>query len=292
VSVSVRLAAIVVGVLLAGGAAAYALTRGGGAPSLQGESRAGTIVWAVGDGGNGSDEARAVARMIARDRPQRVLYLGDVYETGTAADFRQRFATVYGSLVRKMDPTPGNHDWPHHATGYDPYWRKVKGHRLAHHYAFSVGGWRVLSLNSETPQDTAQLRFARRRLAHVHGGCAIAFMHRPRFNAGEHRDQQHEVDPIWQVLRGKAAILLSGHDHDLQRFKPVGGTTQLVIGAGGRERYHVDGSDPRLAFSEDGRDGALRMRLSPGVARLSIVAANGDVLDRSTIRCATAAAGS
>jgi hypothetical protein len=27
------------------------------------------------------------------------------------------------------------------------------------------------------------------------------------------------------------------------------------------------------------------MRLAPGVARLSFVAANGDVLDRTTLRC-------
>ena len=50
--------------------------------------RAGTIVWAVGDGGNGSDEARTLERLIARDNPRRVLYLGDVYEHGTATDFR------------------------------------------------------------------------------------------------------------------------------------------------------------------------------------------------------------
>ncbi len=117
------------------------------------------------------------------------------------------------------------------------------------------------------------------------GSCAIVFTHRPRFNAGIHRDEQRAVDPLWQELQGKAAILLSGHDHDLQRFKPVAGTVQLVVGAGGRERYRVNGGDPRLAFSDDATDGALRMRLNAGIARLSIVAANGDVLDRSTVHC-------
>jgi Calcineurin-like phosphoesterase len=283
--VGVRLVALVACVLLAGAAAAIALTRGGGGDGLAGASRAGTIVWAVGDGANGSDRGRRVARLIAGDRPRRVLYLGDVYETGSAADFRERFATVYGKLARRMDPTPGNHDWPHHAVGYDPYWRKVKGRRLPHRYAFSAGGWRFISLNSETPGDQRQLAFLRRELTRAHGTCVIAFMHRPRFNAGEHRDEQRVVDPIWQELRGRAAILLGGHDHDLQRFKPVRGTVQYVIGAGGRHRYEVDDGDRRLAFSDDSVDGALRMRLAPHVARLSIVAANGDVLDRSTIRC-------
>jgi hypothetical protein len=258
---------------------------GCGGDDTQAASRAGAVVWAVGDGGNGSDEARQVARLIRADRPRRVLYLGDVYETGTAADFRERFASVYGRLVRRMDPTPGNHEWPQHAVGYDPYWRKVKGRRLPYHYAFSVGGWRIVSVNSQTPRDAKQLAFLRRELAGVKRGCAIVFMHRPRFNAGAHRSEERDVDPLWQVLQGRAAILLSGHDHDLQRFRPVGGTTQYVIGAGGRKRYDVDEHDPRLAFSRDSTDGALRLRLKPRIARLSIVAANGHVIDRSTVRC-------
>jgi hypothetical protein len=288
-----RVAALGICILLVGAAAAIALTRGGGGGgaltggggTLKGASRAGTIVWAVGDGGNGSDEARGVARLISRDHPRRVLYLGDVYNHGSAADFRQRFATVYGSLARKMDPTPGNHDWGQHTLGYDPYWRKEKGRRVAYRYAFSTGGWRVISVNSETPRDPAQLAFLRRELAKVKGGCAIAFMHRPRFNAGKHQDQQRDVDPLWQALRRKAAILLSGHDHNFQRFRRFSGTVQYVIGAGGRERYGINRGDPRLAFSNDTVDGALRMSLSPRVARLSIVAANGNVLDRSTVRC-------
>ena len=245
--------------------------------------RTGTIVWAVGDGGNGSDEARTLEGVIARDNPRRVLYLGDVYERGTATDFRKRFETVYGPLVARMDPTPGNHDWPNHATGYDPYWRKVKGRPLAHHYAFSLAGWRIVSLNSETPNDAAQLRFARRQVKGRR--CALAFMHRPRFNAGEHHNEERDVEKIWEALRGHARLLLSGHDHNLQRFKRIDGTTQFVIGAGGRERYAVNGADPRLAYSNDRVDGALRMQLQPGVARLRIVRADGRVLDRSTVRC-------
>jgi hypothetical protein len=184
-----------------------------------------------------------------------------------------------------MDPTPGNHDWPNHATGYDPYWRGIKGRRLPHHYAFSIGGWRIVSLNSETPNDAGQLRFLRRELARAGTTCVLAFMHRPRLNAGMHRNEQRYVDAIWQELRSRATLLLAGHDHDLQRFKPVDGTTQLVIGAGGRERYHVNARDPRLAFSDDRDDGALRLQLQPGRANLRIVGADGRLLDRSTVRC-------
>ena len=177
-----------------------------------------------------------------------------------------------------MEPTPGNHDWPNHKDGYDPYWRKP------HHYAFAIGGWRVISVNSETPRDPAQLRFLRRELRGP-SRCVVAFMHHPRFNAGEHEDEEGKVEPLWRELRGEVTLLLAGHDHNLQRFHPVDGVTQVVAGAGGRERYDVDQEDERLAFSEDDGDGALRMQLRPGRAELRFVSADGKELDRSTVRC-------
>jgi hypothetical protein len=278
-----RLAAVAVCMVLLVAAAVVALTRGG--DDLQAASRTGVIVWAVGDGGDGSAKAKAVAARIAGDRPRRVLYLGDVYETGSAAEFRNHFATVYGRLARRMDPTPGNHDWPNHATGYDPYWRRIKGRTLPHHYAFSLGGWRIVSLNSETPRDPGQLAFLRREIARQPGTCTIAFWHRPRLNAGRHRADQMDTDPLWRLVEGKAALVINGHDHDFQRFRKVDGTAEYVAGAGGRERYHVNAGDKRLAFSKDSVNGALRMQLQPGVARLSFVTSGGDVLDRTTVRC-------
>ena len=243
----------------------------------------GTTVWAVGDGANGTREAKRVAARIARDHPERVLYLGDVYESGTAGDFRHRFASVYGALASRMEPTPGNHDWPNHATGYDPYWKRVKGKRVPHHYALDAGGWRIISLNSETPDDAAQLAYLRRQLRGRR--CVLAFMHRPRFNAGAHRGEERDVEALWEVLRGRARLLLAGHDHDLQRFKAVDGTTQYVSGAGGKSHYAVDEGDPRLAFSDDEAYGALRIALTPGKAELRFVAVDGTVLDRNTVTC-------
>ncbi|HEV2814863.1 MAG TPA: hypothetical protein VGW10_16525 [Solirubrobacteraceae bacterium] len=60
---------------------------------------------------------------------------------------------------------------------------------------------------------------------------------------------------------------------------------QYVSGAGGRSRYTVDTDDPRLAFSHDGTEGALRIALTPGRADLRFVAADGTVLDTSTVTC-------
>ncbi len=243
-------------------------------------------VWAVGDGADGSAAARAVARRITAGRPDRLLFLGDVYPDGTASDFRDRFATVYGSLARRTAPTPGNHDWPNHDLGYDPYWRSVTGAATPPWYAFRIGGWEVLSLNSEAPHGvaSAQLRWLRARLRSGGGTCRLAFWHRPRRSAGRHGDQR-DVAPLEDALVGHAALVLGGHDHDLQRLRPARGMVRLVVGAGGHGRYGIDTTDARLAFANDSVDGALRMRLAPRRATLEFIAASGRSLDRSSVGC-------
>lgn len=242
-------------------------------------------LWAVGDG-DASRDGRAVAALVRAAKPARLLYLGDVYESGTAAEFRDDFAPSYGRFATRTAPTPGNHDWPNHESGYDRYWRRALGRRrTAAWYAFRAGGWQVLSLNSEAAHGpgSPQLRWLRARLRGS-GTCTLAFWHRPRFSAGRHGDQE-DVAPLWNALRGSAAIVLSGHDHDMQRLRPVDGMTQFVSGAGGRSHYGVDSGDDRLAFSDDERDGALRLRLRRGLASHAFVAVSGRVLDRGRVRC-------
>ena len=152
------------------------------------------VVWAVGDGGDGGESSRQVAQLIARDEPDQVIYLGDVYESGSAEEFRV-FGEDFAPLLTRMWPTPGNHDWPNHADGYDPFWRKALGRPLAHRYERSAAGWQVLSANSQTPDDAGQLEWLRSR-ADSGGTCRIAFWHRPHLNAGAHTNEQEDIKPL------------------------------------------------------------------------------------------------
>jgi acid phosphatase type 7 len=252
-------------------------------PSAPGDRRA--EAWAVGDAADGSDAAERLARHVVRARPDRLLYLCDVYDRGTADEFARHYAPLYGALAPRTAPTPGNHDWPNHVDGYDRYWRGVTGHATPPWYAFRVGGWEVISLNSEAPHDagSSQLRWLRRELREP-GTCRLAYWHRPRYSAGEHGDQA-DVQPFWDALRGHAALILGGHDHTLQRFRPRNGLTQLVAGSGGRIRHDLDRDDPRLAYGDDTRAGALRLRLTPGRAGIAFFDAGGRRLDRAAVRC-------
>jgi hypothetical protein len=243
-----------------------------------------TVVWAVGDGADGSSQAKRLAGLIAKDRPARFLYLGDVYPAGTARDFQRGYATTYGALRTITDPTPGNHDWPRRRLGYLPYWKAARGRPQRSYYAFSIAGWRFLDLNSEAPhaKGSAQLGWLRGQLK-VPGTCRIAFWHRPRFSAGPHGDAP-DMAPVWNSLRTHARLVLAGHDHTLQRYRLRQGLSEYVAGAGGSILYR-NRRDSRLSFSRSGTTGALRMLLEPGKATLEFRSSSGSLLDRSRVTC-------
>jgi hypothetical protein len=255
-------------------------------PTVAADGPAGrAVVWAVGDGADGGAAGRRVAAMVAARRVDRLLYLGDVYDEGTREEFAENYATTYGRLAARTAPTPGNHDWPNYPTGYAPYWRRALGRAIGPWYAFRAGGWEILSLNSEGDhdRDSDQVRWLRARVR-APGTCRIAFWHRPRFSASVEHGDQDDVAPLWDALRGRAVIVLGGHDHDMQRLKPIDGITQFVSGAGGADRYAVR-RDPRLAFAEDDAYGALRLDLRRGRATYAFVDERGRTLDRGAIRC-------
>jgi hypothetical protein len=241
------------------------------------------VVWAVGDAAPGPGAPKG-ARLVAKGKPDAILYLGDVYPFGTAGAYRHGFARTYGALAKLTAPTPGNHDWPFRRGGYDSYWSGVRGTPAPPWYAFSAGGWQLLSLNSETGSRSAQLKWLRGQVKGK-GSCRLAFWHRPRFSAGLHGDTA-SMDPYWRALRGHARLVVSGHDHDMQRMRPRGGLIQYVSGAGGHSHYHLDRSYRALAFGDDRQWGALRIMLRPGSAQLDFFADSGRRLDSSRVSCA------
>ena len=245
-----------------------------------------SVVWAVGDAAAGTLASDGVAGMIRSHRVDRLLYLGDVYETGTAREFNANYRPLYGSLDAVTAPTIGNHEWPNVATGYVPYWTAASGAPPPFWYEFAVSGWQLISLNSNLPSSADQERWLASLIRKTprYGNCRIAFMHHPVYSAGLHGDLE-ALQPLFDELRGQARIVLAGHDHDMQRLRPVDGITQYVEGAGGNELYPVNRDDQRLAFGDDTHHGALRLGLRPGRAALTFVAADGSALDRSALTC-------
>jgi hypothetical protein len=250
------------------------------------DNRERTVVWAVGDGPDGDEDARRVAEMIGRAQVDRLLYLGDVYLNGTAEEFARNYDAIYGRLAERTAPTPGNHEWHNHVEGYDPYWRRKLGRKVPPYYTFRTGGWQLISLNSETEHGDRSPQVSWLRTSVEGGGtCRLAFWHRPRYSAGDHHGDQPDVQAFWDALKGRAAIVVNGHEHDMQRFKPRHGITQFISGAGGHGLYDVDEDRRDLAFGNDNRFGALRLELSRGRASYRYMTVQGETLDSGNVSC-------
>ncbi len=138
------------------------------APAAWGAPR----VWAVGDGGVAGPADDRLAARVAREGIDRLLYLGDVYETGTATDYAENYAPSWGRFKGITSPTPGNHEWDNRAEGYDRYWGSLAPrNRGGHYYSFNIGGWHFVSLNSHehSGPGSAQAAWLRRDLKRIPG---------------------------------------------------------------------------------------------------------------------------
>ncbi len=244
-------------------------------------------VWAIGDAGHDGEREPAVAKLIADADPDQLLYLGDVYETGTAEEFKA-YDSLFGALAPRTAPVMGNHERPNKAKGFDPYWSAKKGTAPPDRYSFRMAGWELIGLNSEarTAQLAKTASWLRKRVTAAPGDCRLVFWHSPRYSAGIVHGDEPSVAPFWNALPGRAKLVVNAHEHNMQRMRPRGGIVQVISGAGGHGNpYPLKSSDPRLAFADAETDGALKIELAPGQAELEFVSTEGRVLDSKLVRC-------
>ena len=102
---------------------------------------------------------------------------------------------------------------------------------------------------------------------------------------------------MWKLMaKYGVSIVLNGHDHDYQRWQPLGGDgqisptgiTEFVAGASGHGLQTITGSDQRLAFSIDTNPtafGVLLLQLNQDGASFSYHNTDGKVLDSGVIPC-------
>jgi hypothetical protein len=248
-----------------------------------------TVVWAVGDGADGSAAGERLADYIVQQRPQRFFYLGDVYQDGTASEFADHYAPFYGGLAGRTDPVVGNHEYASRASGYEPYWHQERGWsaETAQHRAYvdAASGWQVIAYSSET-DPTSEAEWIGRQVTRHSGTCRIAFGHRGRYVvADELHTDNVDQSPIWSQLAGRTAINLIAHDHLYGRLAPIDGVTVLLSGAGGHDLRGLGEQLHPVAATHAGVPTATRLVLRRGAADFRQVDADGNVYDSGTIRC-------
>ena len=241
---------------------------------------------------------KAVSDSVLAAEPNRFLALGDnVYQEGTRAQFEQAYHPSYGRLKNITSPIPGNHEYrTPAAAGYFGYFGYSAGLPSKGYYSHDIGAWHVVALNTE--RDVAatgeQLAWLKRDLAAHPNRCTMAIMHKPRFSSGGHGSDT-TMRPFFDALvAAKAELVLSGHDHDYERFRPQtgggvlssAGLTQVVVGTGGKSlRATTTVSTNSVVRSHSGH-GWLQLTLHPTSADLRYVAVGGNPFaDRATVGC-------
>jgi Calcineurin-like phosphoesterase len=235
-----------------------------GAP---GAARADTGILAVGDFGVGGQTERRMGagmrRYAANHLTHALVTLGDNDYTESPSAFHRNWTESFGWAARRglrISGTLGNHDVEHDGGRYE--FDELNMPRR--YYSRRVGNVALFLLNSNRVTRT-QTAWLRRALRRSRARWKVAAFHHPPFTCGGHSGAE-DVRARWNPLfrRFGVDLVLSGHDHNYQRFARRGGVTYVVHGGGGAGLYnlhHCPASYPRMV---EGREvhGFLYLRAS------------------------------
>jgi hypothetical protein len=249
-----------------------------------------TTIFAVGDGADGSTAARELANYVRAQNPERFFYLGDVYATGTAAEFTNNYEPAYGALASRTDPVIGNHEYANRSSGYYPYWQQKRGwtsDEAKHRSYVTPEGWQVIAYSSEH-DPAAEASWVSNELAKHPGSCRIVMAHKGRHvvTDSEHGDNPTQ-EAIWSLIANTTAINLVGHNHLYGRLAPIDGVTVIVSGAGKGGLRPLGTQHHTVAASENRVPTATKLVLRAGAADFQQVDKNGTVYDAGTVTCSS-----
>ncbi|HLO31462.1 MAG TPA: Ig-like domain-containing protein, partial [Anaerolineales bacterium] len=271
------------------------------------------VIATAGDGADGALYSGLVTDMIASWNPNLFLYVGDVYEKGSKAEFYNWYGTTnsfWGRFRSITDPAIGNHEYENGvAPGYLDYWGLTQNSPT--YYSYDANGWHFIALNSNCgllhicAPGQAEYQWLLNDLNAHNNVCTIAYFHHPVFNVG-YEGYATTMNDIWTLMvQHGVDIVLTGHDHDYQRWVPLDGNinnqspnlfgnpsptgiTEFVAGGGGHGIQTFKLTDSRRVTGFDTSPntfGALRMELNQYGASFQYINYQGTVLDSGAVPC-------
>lgn len=243
-----------------------------------------------------------VSDVILGLNPNAVLTLGDTqYESGELANFQAFYDPTFGRFKNITYPAIGNHEYlTANAAGFKTYFADRLPPDGRPYYSYNLGAWHFATVDSDCSKISAgscnvggtQYNWLQQDLAANAGKPTIVYWHHPRWSSGQHGDNTF-MTPIWNLLVGDhdVQLVLSGHDHDYERFGRMGpsgpdpsGLREFVVGTGGKNHYcAVDTHNPGREIWDCSSYGALSMTLhADGSYDWKFVHATGSFTDLGT----------
>lgn len=208
---------------------------------------------AIGDVGDGSaqfHETTAMMYEVSRGDPYDIVYLlGDnIYPKGDPDDLEDHILEPLRAVLdtgAELRAILGNHDrmsarWEEQLDrlGMPGPW-----HAVTRDDALLVG------LDSED-HDPTQLEWLEKTLANATVPWKIVAIHRPPYSSG-YQGSDEDVRAMYVPIleRHGVQLVLSGHDHDYQRTKPMDGVTYVVSGGGSSARRTAERDFTAVAYA-------------------------------------------
>ena len=223
------------------------------------------IIVGAGDIASGETKGDASTAELLDTIPGTVFTVGDdAYESGSIEDFQSYYEPSWGRHQARTKPSTGNHEYvggdpQQYGRGYFDYFGAVAAEDNGGSYSYNLGEWHIVSLNTGqcygSPEADGSIpncgpgdpmiEWLKRDLATNGAQCTLAYFHHPRWSSGiEHGSEPSYTKAIWDTLYAdNAEVVVSGHDHDYERFAPQDlegnldeerGIRQFVVGTGGR----------------------------------------------------------
>ncbi|MCL4783421.1 MAG: metallophosphoesterase [Bryobacterales bacterium] len=250
----------------------------------------GLRVLVIGDFGTGGKGQRDVAKAIAALHKSKPFSFGitvgdNFYEHGVSSvtdrKWQTRWEEPYGSLGIPFYPTLGNHDYYGDVQSQLDYKSPSDSwHLPARQYTLRSALVDFVALDTTDPR-TEQYAWLDRVLSESSAHWKIVYGHHPIYSAGYHGDVSAMERELLPVIRGRAALYVAGHDHDLQYLKPVDGT-HLIVSGGGGGRLRQLRPDPRTLFART-MYGFTTLDIDPSRIRVEMFDQNGQRVFESEI---------
>jgi hypothetical protein len=202
-----------------------------------------------------------------------VFTLGDnVYEDGTAAEFKDCYGPSWGRHLARTRPAVGNHEYhTGRGAGYFGFFGTQAGPAGRGYYSYNLGEWHIVVLDSERNL-TIQAEWLKADLAANPKRCTLAYWHKPYFTSGD-LPPALSLKPLVKILYNAGVeVIVQGHNHIYERFYPqdpegvanlARGMRAFVVGTGGAPLLPMKTKTPNLQVRQNSTHGVLKFSLYP-----------------------------
>jgi hypothetical protein len=243
---------------------------------------------AAGDYGVGGSRELALGLRMksyeSRNPANMLVFLGDNDYTRSPGRFRENWRKSFGWARRtglRVAGVLGNHDYE---VGRGRYEFRLLG-MPGPYYTRRLGDVQLFFLDSTVPTDR-QTAWLEQQLADSTSTWKLAVLHHPPYTCGGHSGDgfvQRRWVPLFEEYG--VQLVLSGHDHNYQRFAARNGVTYVVHGGGGAGLYRLRGCPsaypPRVRARYE--HGFLSVSIGPDDLAVSAVDLRGRVTDRLSL---------